>query len=81
MSASVRLLEIAMNLKPGQAFDVPYDLMAEAAIDDMPLLDRMAGARREDIIAFVGKVEPNWGVEFREKLGSRQWQMYRPTRG
>lgn len=67
MSATIKLLSIAMRLQPGQAFDVPHRDMAEASIGDMPLLDRIAGPRPEDIEAFIAKVGPNWGVEFREK--------------
>lgn len=79
MSEQVLLMEIAMGLKPGQAYDIPQEWMEKAAISDLPLLDRMGGARRDDILAFIAKVEPNWGVEFREKIGTRKWQMYRPT--
>lgn len=67
-----------MSLKPGQAVDVPYHLMADASIADMPLLDRMAGARPGDIEAFIAKAGPNWGVEFREKFGKGLWQVYKP---
>lgn len=53
--------------------------MAEASIGDMPLLDRIAGPRPEDIEAFIAKVGPNWGVEFREKPFQGKWQMYKPV--
>lgn len=76
MSAQIGLLAVAMNLKPGQAYGgIPYETMAEAAIADMPILDRMSGARRSDVDAWIKIAGKNWGVEFVEDMRGN-WTMY-----
>lgn len=69
---------MAMNLKPGQAVNVPAGLLAKAAVDDADLLTRMSGTvRREDIDAFIAKVGPNWEMQFTEQLDGN-WRMFHP---
>jgi hypothetical protein len=73
---------MSIALKPGMSIDLPDELVAQAAVADLPMLDRMHSARREDILAFIAKVSVNWEVEFFEHpfRTGRRWEMHKPAR-
>ena len=70
MNEQIRLLQIAMKLKPGQAINIPRSNMRKAAY---------SGAYREatdtEVSAFIAQIRNNWDVKLTEEPITGNWKM------
>lgn len=70
----VELLQLSMNLKPGQAIQISNEDMREAASGELSSL-LFDSVRDSDVEEFVAKISENWNVSLYEDKVNRRWTM------
>jgi len=52
-----------MSMKPGQCVRISRDDYVEAAVADLPFLDRMGCPRESDVREFTERTSRNWDLD------------------